>query len=290
MREARRNPRAPGALLCGTAAEDSVEKAKSWFRPFARAGYGARGLIYTVVGMFAVFAAIGSGQAIGSRDALDLLLATGFGLGAAYVLTFGLVCYALWRLIQAVFDTDSHGNGAKGLAIRGGLLASAAIYSTLAVYTFSRTRFASAGSEGSGRGGADAAEAIAGFLGTRLSAAVVALVLAGVAAAHIVKAVRERYAAHIRADASTMRVIHPIAKAGLVARGLVFAVLALLLGRRALAGQAADSETGLKEALEFIQSLPAGTWLLAAMGGGLLAFAAYSFAEAIYRRINVEDA
>jgi len=47
---------------------------------------------------------------------------------------------------------------------------------------------------------------------------------------------------------------------------------------------------GVEEALAFVQGLPAGMILLIVMGIGLMAFAAYSFAEATYRRINVEDA
>ncbi len=47
---------------------------------------------------------------------------------------------------------------------------------------------------------------------------------------------------------------------------------------------------GTKEALEFVQSLPAGWLLLAATGLGLVCFALYSFVEAWFRRINIEDA
>jgi hypothetical protein len=103
-----------------------------------------------------------------------------------------------------------------------------------------------------------------------------------------VKAWRKGYEKHIEADEAKMRVIHPIARAGLVARGAVFFVLAFLFGRRALSGGGGDA--GSREALEYVQSLPAGWLLLALMGLGLIAFALYSFVEAFYRRINVEDA
>ena len=47
---------------------------------------------------------------------------------------------------------------------------------------------------------------------------------------------------------------------------------------------------GVEDALSFVQGLPFGGILLGAMGVGLMAFALYSILEAIWRRINVEDA
>lgn len=261
-----------------------MDKAREWFRPMARAGYAARGLIYIVIGFFAATAAIGSGETMGSRDALDTLLASGFGGVIAYVLIAGLVFYSAWRFIQSAFDTDDHGLDAKGIAIRGGLAVSGITYLTLAFYTFSRAR--GAGSEGGGGGFADT---VAGFIGSSITSAILAAVLAGAGVAHVVKAWRRGYRKHIEADEAKFRLIDPIARTGLVARGAVFFVLSFLLARRALSG-GGSSEAGSQEALDYVQSLPAGWLLLALMGIGLIAFALYSFIEAAYRRINVEDA
>lgn len=262
-------------------------QAKTWIKPMARAGYAARGLIYTVIGFFAALAATGAGETLGSRDALATLLDSGAGSVLAYALIAGLAFYALWRLIQAGFDTDHHGTGAEGLAVRGGLLVSGLTYLTLAAYAWSLARGSGAGGKGGGF-----AETLAGFVGSRWASALLALVLAGAGIAHIVKALREKYARYLDAGPSAMRAIHPIAKTGLVARGIVFLVVAFLFALRAWAsGGGGSNETpGLREALQFIQGLPAGGWLLAATGVGLLAFALYSFTEALYRRINVEDA
>ena len=260
-----------------------MEQARQWFRPLARAGYAARGLIYLVIGFFAALAAIGAGRPMGSREALSTLLGTGFGGFLAYLLFAGLVFYALWRAIQSGFDTDSHGTDPKGLAIRAGLAASALTYLALALYVFSRIRGA-----GEGGGGGGAADALAGFVGASWAATILAVVLAGVAVAHFVKAYRAGYERHIRADEAKMRFIHPVARFGLVSRGLVFLILAFLLIRQGLSDS--GGEAGSRQALEYIQSLPMGWLLLALMGIGLLAFALYSFIEAFYRRINVEDA
>jgi hypothetical protein len=47
------------------------------------------------------------------------------------VIVVGLFGYAIRRLVQAIKDTDAHGSDAKALAIRGGLLLSAAPHTLL---------------------------------------------------------------------------------------------------------------------------------------------------------------
>ena len=256
-------------------------KLKGWFRPLARAGYAARGLIYLVIGFFAALAAVGSGEAMGSKDALDTLLSTAGGGILASLLIAGLVFYAIWRFVQAGFDTDDHGTDAKGLAIRAGLVVSGITYATLASYSVSLAR----GAGGAGAGG-DWAQMLAGFVGGRAVALVLAAVLAVVGIAHIVKAVRARYARYIEANHRAMRIIHPIAKVGLIARGGVFLVLAFLLVTRSVGG---GGQADTRTALEYVQGLPFSWLLLSLTGAGLIAFAIYSFAEAIYRRVDVEQ-
>lgn len=266
----------------------ATREARVWFKPFARLGYAARGLVYVVIGGFAVFAAFGTGESIGSRDALETLIASDHGGVVAVALVCGMISYTLWRLIQSLFDTDSHGTDVKGLAIRAGLIASAVTYAVLALYTYGLW----SGGGGSGGGGdGNVATTIAGFIGSRAVALLLTLVLVGVGIAHIVKAVKKGYAKHFQAPPRAMKAIHPIARTGLVARGLVFLILAFLFFYRGLsAGEEGGGTPGIKAALDFLNELPAGFLLIGAMGLGLICFALYSFLEAIWRRINVEDA
>ena len=266
---------------------------KTWIEPLARGGYGARGVVYLVIGAFAVLAAFGSGDKKDTKGALQTLLGEPFGTALVYLLIVGMIGYVVWRLVQSLLDTDDHGFGFKGLAVRGGLLASGFTYAALALYAASLTGLLSGGS-GSGGGENPVASFFNGLIGSQWVALALSLVFLGVSGAHVWKAVRRGYAKHFRADADVMRFVHPVAIIGLVARGLVFAVIALLLFYRFMnvrdASDDGSGTPGLRQALDFVQSLPAGGWLLAALGVGLLLFAGYSLAEAVWRRINVEDA
>lgn len=251
----------------------------------ARAGYASRGVVYLIIGSFAALAAIGGGRAEGSKGALQTLLDQPAGTVLVGILLIGLIGYVAWRLIQAIGDTDRHGTSPKGLAIRAGLLASAATYATLALYAASRIGLFSGGGSGSGGG---AAQFIAGLVGSRTAAWLLAVVLLGVGIAHCWKAVTAKFEKHFRAERETMRRLRPIARAGLIARGSIFFVLAfLLIYRGVTAGDDGGSPPGIEDALRFVQQLPFGNGLLAIMGVGLMLFAAYSFAEAWWRRVRI---
>ncbi len=256
-------------------------------RVLARAGYGARGLIYLIIGGLTVYASFYGGDAPDSKGAVATLLGNRFGDLVAIALLVGLAGYVTWRFVQSVFDTDDHGLDPKGLAIRGGLLASCVSYGLLAAWTFSRWQ----GGGGGGGGESSVADTIAGFIGHRVTAVVLAITFAIVAFAHIKKAWQRGYREHFDAEGRSKAFVDPISRVGLTARGAVFVVLAALLGWRAYAaGGTSGKPPGLQQALTTLRELPAGSLLLAAMGAGLMCFAAYSFIEARYRRINVEDA
>ncbi|MYZ47776.1 DUF1206 domain-containing protein [Propylenella binzhouense] len=250
----------------------------------ARAGYAARGVVYLIVGFFAALAAFGRSEAKGTEGALAAVLGAPFGTALVWMLAIGLAGYAAWRLIQAVNDPDRHGTDAKGLVIRAGLLGSGLLNLALAFFALGLvSTWGSDGGGGDPTGGWLAAIPGAGFRWMFVWGA--AAILAGTAAALIWKGATAGFEKYMRIPPDAAPWLRPLSRAGLIARGAVFLVLAGLAVRGGFAYDPAD-RPGLQDALKAVQGYTLGWLLLLAIGLGLAAFAAYSFAEALYRRID----
>lgn len=257
-----------------------------WFKPFARLGYGARGVVYLVLAFFIASAALTTGSGGDTKDAIRFITQSTASAVLTPLLIVSLAGYCLWRIVQALFDTDDHGIKPAGLAVRAGLLGSAATYGFLMVYAFSLwwgVTFSSGNNSGDGF-----ARTAASFIGAGPVSLILSSIFAIVGGSHIWKAISRKYRDHIQASQQVLGWIDLAAIGGLCARGLIFFIIAFLLLRHGLAGE--EGRAGLAEALDFIAGLPFGVWLLGATGAGFFLFAIYSFAEAVWRRINVEDA
>ncbi len=267
---------------------DSV-KAMSWqdfFKPFARLGYGARGMVYLVLAFFIGSAALTTGIGGDSKDAVRFITQSKASAIITPLLVVSLGGYSLWRLVQAIFDTDDHGLKPSGLAVRAGLLGSAATYVFLAVYAFSLWW---GNTIAAGGGGSESfTKTAAAFIGEGPVSLILSLIFAIVGGAHVYKAISGKYRDHIQASEAVLRWVDMAATGGLIARGVIFFIIAYLLFQHGLAGQ--EGKASLADALNFIAGLPFGSWLLGATGVGFFLFSVYSFSEAIWRRINVEDA
>jgi hypothetical protein len=256
-------------------------------RVLARSGYAARGIIYVIVGYFAILAAFGGGgQTTDSKGALQSLLGEPFGHVLLGVIGVGLIGYSLWRLIQGIMDTDGHGTGAKGIAIRGGLLVSAVTHIILAVFAFS---LIFGGGGGGGGSGGDGTQDWTAWLMQqpygRWLVALVGVAVVGAGMAHIVKGVKAKFEKYLRMDRQKLDTARPICRFGLIARGVVFIIIGgfFLIA----AWQFDPSEArGLGGVLQTLQEQSYGWILLGLIAIGLVAFGIYSLIEAIWRRID----
>ncbi|MHA6492860.1 DUF1206 domain-containing protein [Pseudomonas borbori] len=250
----------------------------------ARSGYAARGAVYLIVGFLAITAATGSGEAVGTEGALRAILDESFGTLLLWIVLIGLFSFSAWRLTQAIGDTDCHGTDGKGLLVRAGLLGSALAHVLLALFTLGLLIGSSSG--GSGSGGKDLLQRLLAWDHANLLIYAVALTPLGVGIAHLIKAWTANFERYFQADEQVMRWVRPISRIGLLARGCAFLIIAALLftgGRH----YSPTNPPGLQDALKALQGMPSGTWLLMAIGLGLLGFAIYSLAEARWRRIDV---
>ena len=110
-------------------AERATREATPWIEGLGRFGYVAKGVVYLVIGVLAVQAALGQGGGTtDQRGALAQVAAAPFGQVLLFLLTIGLLGYAVWRFVQAAKDTEGKGSEPKGLLRAPGTLGSG--YST----------------------------------------------------------------------------------------------------------------------------------------------------------------
>lgn len=243
-----------------------------------RAGYGARGLIYTTVGLLALLAAFTTTQAEGTQDALVTLRAQPFGRLALWVIGLGLIAYMVWRIVAGIADVEDHGADAKGLISRAGQVVTGLLHAGVGLSVLSLAR-------GGGDGSADGTASWTAYLMSmpmgQYIVAAGALVLAGAGGYYAYKGWTGKYRAHLQSTAFTERV-NPALKAGLIIYGLLLALIALSFGVAALNADPSQAG-GLGKALGQLRAMAFGRVLLGIAGAGLLAFAGYNFVEAAYR-------
>lgn len=252
----------------------------------ARFGYGARGIVYCVIGGLAVLAAIGQGGRAGdSESALRWVLAGPFGVVLVGLIAAGLLGFAVWRFIESVTDADRRGTSLKGATVRLAHLLSAAIYTGLAITAASLAL-------GLGRKGGDATQDwTAWLLAKPFGLWLVGLIGLGVmggGVAFLIKAFKGDVTDRLKLDADHCRWAKPVGQFGYAARGVAF----LIIGGFFMAAawyQASSEVKGLAGAFAALRAQPYGWVLLAIVAAGHFAFGAFGLIQARFRHIDAPD-
>ena len=246
---------------------------------FTRVGFAARGLMYVVIG----YLALRFGQAESGEGALATL-AEGSGKLLLGIMALGFAAYGVWRLSEALVDTEGHGTDAKGKAARIGGALSGVVHLGLAIVA-ANLAFGRGGGQGSGGGGGQsgaeqgAATALA-LPGGSLLLLVAGAALIGVGLWQLVRAAKADFLRHLDGRVAGEAWVKWLGRGGYAARGLVFAIIGWSLLQAGLSDSAARAG-GMEQALASLS----GT-LLSAVALGLLLFGLFSLVEARYRRIN----
>ena len=253
----------------------------------ARFGYGARGVVYCIVGGLALLAALGrGGRADDSESAIRWVLAGPFGSVLVGFIAIGLLGFALWRFVEGLTDADRRGTSPKGLVVRAAHIGSAVIYTGLAI-----TAGSLALGLGRARGGDGMQDWTAWLLSKPFGLWLVGLIGLGVMAggvAFLVEAATGKVTDRLKLDAGQCRWAKPVGQFGYAARGVAF----LIIGGFFLAAawyQASSEVKGLAGAFAALRAQPYGWVLLAIVAAGHFAFGAFGLIQARFRHIDAPD-
>ena len=250
-----------------------------------RIGYGARGLIYITMGLLAVQVALGKGGALASpQGAIAAIGKQPAGLVLLWVILVGIIAYAVWGVVRAVFDPLQKGHDTKGLLARGGFLVSAFGYAILVIPTLGYITGASQTANGS-----QTQKFIAAIMAMPWGRWAIGILGVCVLAGGLVqvylgfKSDFDRQFQTYDLNSEEVKLATDVGRFGTSARGVVFALTGVLMMLAAYNANPSQP-VGMDTALTTLMHQPYGVWLLAVVAVGLIAFGFYSIMSGLWFR------
>lgn len=252
-----------------------VERARelaseSRFLTLCRVGFVGRGLLYILIGVLV----LQTGRTEDLTGALEYL-GRGTGRLLLIAISAGMAAYGLWRLADAAFGMENPGPGGKAVRKR----AAAGFIGLIYLYlSYKGLRVLLAGRSGD-LSAQEQADMVLDLPGGAVVLGLAALVLLVAGLNQLRKAAKCSFLRRLDSRAE-----RPIAKwlgrIGYAARGVIFIVVGVLIGRAAIDEQSSEAG-GMEQALDLLSG-PA----LWAVAGGLVLFGFYSILEGLFRRIH----
>ena len=257
-----------------------------WIEKAGRVGLVAKGVSYALIGFLALQVALGQrGSTEDRQGILRELASEPWGAAALVALAIGFGAYALWCLANGLFDRQRKGHDAGGLATRAKSLGLAILYGATAVAAVMLVRSASSSAAG-GDEQQETARVLEWPAGRWIVLAVAAGFL-GYGVYNVYRGATTKFR-EVLYEHQMSEAVKPWAiGAGVVghtARGVVFAIIGLFLGKAAIEYDP-DEAVGIDGALLKLAEQPYGQALLGLVAAGLIAYAIYCAVEARYRDV-----
>jgi hypothetical protein len=260
----------------------------NWLEGMARVGYAARGIVYIIIGGFAALAALGArARTVGTRGAFETLLAQPLGDLLLWIVAAGFLCFAVWRLLQSIFDADRCGAGRKALLRRTAQGISALFYVGLAVWAVSLV-FTGPSSGSEDQEARDWTRWLLGQPLGRWIAVGIGIGIAGVGIGSAVTGLSSRIKDRLDLGPDARASLVLFGRLGFLARAVLFGMIGCLLVFAAWHSDATEM-TGLKGALQTLRQQSYGAALLGAAAAGLLGFGLFQLVQATFRRVDAPE-
>jgi hypothetical protein len=251
-----------------------------------KAGYIAKGVVYCLIGGFAIATVIGaaSQSANGPKGVIKWIGTNPFGQILLFLTGLGLLAYCSWRWYTALQDKKNEGSDKEGTVKRIGYAVSGTAYGVLSAQAF-KLAFG-----GGGGGGDSKQDIIAKILSQSwgpYAVGIIGAIMAGVALYQLYRAVKNKHMEGIKGQQLSeeeRETFKKTGEVGLVARFIVYGIISYFLFRAALMDDPSKFK-GIGEALSFIEDQSYGAVLLAIVGAGLLAYGIFMFVRARYERV-----
>jgi hypothetical protein len=248
----------------------------------ARLGFAGRGIVYVVVGLLALRVAWGGGARADRDGALATIKGEPLGGGLLVLLALSFAGYACWRLLEGVAGHRDEDDRRKRFAERVGSLGRGALY----VFLFGNTVLLLTSGEQRDKTKPLTARAME-VPGGRVVVGLVGAAIVGGGLRMAYRGVTEKALDRLDLRAAShalRRAAAAVALVGLVGRGVVVCLLGGFLLQAAVTFDPHKAK-GVDATLKTVADAPLGPLLLTAAAVGLLAFGAWSFLEARYRKV-----
>jgi uncharacterized membrane protein YidH (DUF202 family) len=266
----------------------ATDNAGAWVTRFAKVGLTAKGIVYCLLGVLAFMAAFEIGDAdknAGSAGVFNLITQQPFGKVILAAVAIGLVCYTIWRFIQAFKDTEHKGDGAKGYGKRIAYFLSGLAYAALA---FSAAKFLFTNKQEEGDQQQEVARELLSNSFGQMLATVVALILIGIGIFQLYLALSGKYKKHVQKnnlDAKAESLMLRTGMLGYISRGLVWLIVGGMFLKAAWSAN--SNEAGdTNRAFHWIESSDYGSYLLAAIALGLICYGLFMLVRARYQPVR----
>ncbi|GAA4368099.1 DUF1206 domain-containing protein [Hymenobacter saemangeumensis] len=251
-------------------------------KTMARLGFAAIGIVYVLMGMLALLAALGQreGALTDREEAVNRLQDVPGGNILLGLIAFGLLGYIIWRFTQAIRDTEDKGHGAKGLGMRIWYVISGLFYSGLALYA---ARLAMNGhAEKGGNTSQSLVAKVLNWPGGNWLILAIGLVMVGIGIYHAYRAFSGRFRNDVNSSSlseTQQRMVYRAGQIGFTARAIVLGILGYFLVQAGWESRAkAVGNTG--KVFDFLATM--GPLVLGAVSAGLVAYGIYMLVQARY--------